>query len=533
MSGARGREETPTLAALMLSSLLPSAEAAIRGAALPAPADRVLRGAAGVGMFLALRLGAERALREAKSPAELAMRIEAPLSVLPLLGGRPALAGCGATFWGAELTAGLPLADETLQRLSAGADPGSAQGAIAKAIASDEGLARLAEREAAVGHLRERFARVAVLGEQHLLAPALTEQTRALASHPGQLAALLADDKARKELGKDLGRMAEGQASTVHMALGELGAVLKAYKEKDPAACAGLKREQAHAAYAGAVFAATCDLWLDRALLPSRRALEARTGAESEGGLDGEYAAGRLYRLSAAEGPLLKSTASAPVAHLFVDVKDFTRRTSLLGQAAIAEFLRREFYVPILSSAKAHFGGMAHLSDRGGVSVNNLLGDALSVSGGIESLGGLALEIRRHLASYERQLARSVSGEQVARAVQSIEEEYARRSGAARPGTSPAQLEADRQAALARARGEGLEAGVFVSFGPAPLVVTIDDEIFGRQRVAIADRINESARGTARAGGARARADALLAAERVRRGEAGLSHPWAVFVGAP
>jgi hypothetical protein len=86
---------------------------------------------------------------------------------------------------------------------------------------------------------------------------------------------------------------------------------------------------------------------------------------------------------------------------------------------------------------------------------------------------------------------------------------------------------------VARARGEGLEAGVFVSFGPAPLVVTIDDEVFGRNRVAIAEKINESARGTARALSARARADQLLEAERQARGLPELRHAWSVLIGRP
>ena len=37
------------------------------------------------------------------------------------------------------------------------------------------------------------------------------------------------------------------------------------------------------------------------------------------------------------------------------------------------------------------------------------------------------------------------------------------------------------------ARGEGLEAGIFISFGASPLVVVIDDELFGPNRVAIAE----------------------------------------------
>ena len=86
---------------------------------------------------------------------------------------------------------------------------------------------------------------------------------------------------------------------------------------------------------------------------------------------------------------------------------------------------------------------------------------------------------------------------------------------------------------LARARGEGLEAGVFISYGPPPLIVTIEDEVFGQNRVAIADKINESARGTARAAPARARADARLAHERTARRNPRLQHAWSVFIGQP
>jgi len=51
--------------------------------------------------------------------------------------------------------------------------------------------------------------------------------------------------------------------------------------------------------------------------------------------------------------------------------------------------------------------------------------------------------------------------------------------------------------------------------------------------VAIADKINESARGTARAWAARARADAALAAERRARTAPTMQHAWSVFIGQP
>ncbi|MCM2334856.1 MAG: hypothetical protein NDI82_13050, partial [Anaeromyxobacteraceae bacterium] len=103
----------------------------------------------------------------------------------------------------------------------------------------------------------------------------------------------------------------------------------------------------------------------------------------------------------------------------------------------------------------------------------------------------------------------------------------------ARAAAEEARQVEERERAMARARGEGLEAGVFISYGAAPLVVNIEDEVFGLNRVAIADKINESARGTARAWPARARADALLAAERRARTAPTMQHAWSVFIGQP
>jgi hypothetical protein len=174
----------------------------------------------------------------------------------------------------------------------------------------------------------------------------------------------------------------------------------------------------------------------------------------------------------------------------------------------------------------------------------------------------LAQAIRRAFATYTTRLAREAAGDGVQQQLSALRQEYDQavegathrrveaelQAARAEPG-SPTQealqlrverlsaeeshrLE-DRERALARARGEGLEAGVFISYGAAPLVVVIEDEVFGPNRVAIADKINESARGTARAGPARARADAHLAAERAARRIPALQHAWSVFVGAP
>lgn len=532
MEASRGREETPFLVALMFSSQLSGVERALKKLDLPPSVDRPLSAAAATGVYLGLRLAVERVLREARASEDLAWRVDAVLNPVAVLGGPKLLLTAGSTLYGCELLAGVPEVERLAPQLPGGLPVEDVQAMLARTLGADEGLSRKAELAVGLATLRGLLARAVRLGEGGSSGASLTGHLRELFLRTSALQGLLADDKARKHFAKELRGQSEGLKGTSAEVLSVLAASFKEYSAKAPANAAGLSRDEAVQQYARAASALAADLGLERAAFPLRRMLDLRTGAEVEGGLEAEYQAGRLYRLSPRSEPLLRSSANAPVAHLFVDVKDFTRRTALLGQAAMADFLRREFYVPILSAAKAHYGGMGHLTDRGGVSINNLLGDAISLSGTVEALVALGVDIRRHLTAYARRLVSAISSDVVAAMLQSIEEDYARRLQAARPGVRPF-IERERDAALARGRGELLEAGVFISYGPAPLVVTLEDELFGRSKVAIADRINESARGTARAGSARAKADARLVQAREARGQPTLEHPWSVFVGAP
>jgi hypothetical protein len=95
------------------------------------------------------------------------------------------------------------------------------------------------------------------------------------------------------------------------------------------------------------------------------------------------------------------------------------------------------------------------------------------------------------------------------------------------------RLEEERASEIALASGEKLEAGIFVSYGAPPEVATFEDHIFGQIKVSIAEKINESARGTARNGGVRARIEAVLAAERATRGRSDLVCPLHVSVSQP
>ncbi len=564
MASTQDREETPLLVCLALYGATQGAGSEVREALPGPPVDRYIRGAALTALWVAARTGITRAWRDGGRPGDdpLLTRLEAVVSPSGLLGGRPAIPSSGSTVYGCELSAGIPRAEELIARLAGGSDPDSLIAAVTSAIGAEDELSRRAELAVAVARLREML-RAAVTGAEATGSSRVVTELRHLYCAPGALAASVSSEPARRELARQMAEGAEALRSGDAAGLLDRSArALKSWRQQEPAAALGLTRALAHSEYAVAATALLCDAALERMAAPARKTVLMRRGDEAEGGADEEWEAGRLYRVSARGGPILHAAVERRVAHLFADVKDFTRRTALLGQATIADFLRREFYLPILGAAKRHFSGMQHLADRGGVSMNNLLGDAISFSGEITAMVELAIEIRRLLAGYEARLAREVSMEVVARQITASEERYAARVRAAARATAEARLlaerappgspeqaearthalraaaaeaalEAERDRALALGRGEGLEAGVFISYGAAPLVVTLDDEVFGFTRVAIADKINESARGTARAPAGRVRADALLAAQRVARGAPGLQHAWSVFIGRP
>jgi hypothetical protein len=554
-------EETALIVTLALAAETAAVEAVVRQALPITNADRWLRAGAMTALWAAAQTGLQRAFRDAGlAPADPARaRLEAVLSPMAWLGGRLGMQAAGTTIYGCELAAGVPRADELATRLAVGLAAAGLPREMGGLLAADEAVAVKAEQAVAVARLRDLFTQAVIHAEAHGQG-ARVVVLRDLLAVPGGVAAGAADASPRLALSRQLAGVSPG---------GEAGALvdraaraLQGWRPREPGAVFGLTREAARAEYAQAAAAVCADLALEKLAAGVTRAMAFRTGREAEGGAEGEYEAGRLYRLSARPGPLLKVSANLPLAHLFADVKDFTRRTTLLGQASMAEFLRREFYLPILVAAKAHFGGMQHLADRGGVSLNNLLGDAISFSGEIEAMLQLAVDIRGAFATYAARLRRQIDDVAVRRQLEALEGQQAVSSQAAArargeveaalaratPG-SPAQAAlaaqlarlaagearaaAERERAMARARGEGLEAGVFISFGDAPLVVMIEDEVFGRNRVAIAEKINESARGTARAPVARARADAQLAAERSARRRPGLAHAWGVFIDRP
>ncbi|MHB1845868.1 MAG: hypothetical protein ACYCWW_13660 [Deltaproteobacteria bacterium] len=111
------------------------------------------------------------------------------------------------------------------------------------------------------------------------------------------------------------------------------------------------------------------------------------------------YGAGRIYRLSGDGKALLKQVEQTESGYLFVDLKGFTQRTVRAKEMSVADFLRREFYEPILAAARR-----LAPTNRGEFRLLNLLGDAAAFAGEIPALVALSAEIRRICAEYGHKL---------------------------------------------------------------------------------------------------------------------------------
>ncbi len=351
--------------------------------------------------------------------------------------------------------------------------------------------------------------------------------------------------------------------------------------------------------------------------------------------LEAEFAQGKLYRFGGDGRPFLRQLTRAQEAHLFIDLKGFTQRTYRAKEVVMADFLRSEFYGPILKAAGRYLAGGTP-DGQPILVLQNLLGDAAVFSGDVRVLLRLAREIQQILVTYGEKLrqrlgsvateaeakkrALNVDAEGTARRLraestqldaelgrkrrlgatkqeEALWDLYARRLFALERRRSEAEAaglgndverfrrgetllreerrlleeamtdlpvderrarvderlcapERLRLAEIARelqglkentrvalraldeeariAGGHGLEAGLFVTYGAMAEVVTLDDAGFGSVKVAIAEKINEAARGTARSSHIRAKLDALVEQARVHNPALGL--PFNVYV---
>jgi len=365
-----------------------------------------------------------------------------------------------------------------------------------------------------------------------------------------------------------------------------------------------------------------------------------------------EYESGKLYRIADDDMPVVKARVVSHQGQLFVDLKGYTRRTARSKELVMADFLKTEFYEPILQEAKKYTSGGSLLPEEENIRLVNLLGDAVAFSGNIASLVNLAHDIQAIFREYRRKLEeqapleeeeayqalrRQVEGkragllaeiEELSRQLEPINKEIFQRSSLT-PSEMVKQIQEDFKAQfeklktqhdalserkkkasqqeqkeinvmydrVARAHerlkarrqkvtrelkelkgeeltsrmsdllcaqqlksireiedrinvlrledrsleealeherrlhlGSGLEAGLFISHGATPELITIDDDTWGTRQVSISERINEAARGTARNMAVMAQLHEMLAEAREENANPGLELPFRVFI---
>ncbi len=382
-----------------------------------------------------------------------------------------------------------------------------------------------------------------------------------------------------------------------------------------------------------------------------RRISDRRMGTDSAT-LRVEYEEGRLYRIGLDDEPMIQTRVVREEGQLFVDLKGYTRRTALAKELVMADFLKREFYEPILHAAQRYRTASQLVSKEQNIQLVNLLGDAVAFSGNVISLVNLARDIQDIFRAYREklielssmgdeeslQLARqnisrrrleiksqqtvlrnrldsikqevfvksSLSPDEMVKELQKdykarfekvkenfryFQEQASSTSEPARISELRAQIKTiqraherlkahkdktlkklkgmkgeelrdylielltrrfldeirsieDRLRALDeeeetldearrednQRRGAGLEAGLFISFGTAAEVISMEDDIWGTQRVAISERINEAARGTARNLVVKQMLDETLEQARADRAKPNLDLPFRVYI---
>lgn len=264
-----------------------------------------------------------------------------------------------------------------------------------------------------------------------------------------------------------------------------------------------------------------------------------------------EYERGRVYRFSSDERPILMPLKSLSEGHLFVDMKDFTRKTLKLKGIAMAEFMRINFYKPILEAA-SKYG--AHLAVSGkGIRLDNLLGDALVFSGDVANLVSLTQDILLIMKRYKDNLEKMVAHISADRQLSGIHEEYKvamLEIGKEKEGVERAlqkgkegarakmmelkekerRLEEAYREELEGVIGKGMEAGLFISYGAKAETISVRDDFWGEVRVSIGEKINEAARGTSRNPTVRAKVEMKLEKEKLNRGKPYLQYPFEVYI---
>jgi hypothetical protein len=268
-----------------------------------------------------------------------------------------------------------------------------------------------------------------------------------------------------------------------------------------------------------------------------------------------EYGRGRLYRFSSDDRSVLKTLTLEEEGQLFVDMKDFTRKTLKVKEIAMADFMREYFYKPILNAASRYEAGAGVGADEKGIRLTNLPGDAAIFSGGVTYLVALAKDIQQIIRRYRDELTRRLPPRQNEEILEEVHNRFEARKAALKQkraelnaalsinesgvetrlvalGEEEHRLETTYREELETAIKGELEAGLYISYGAKAETVLIESrgEFSGPASVSIGEKINEAARGTFRNPMVRAKLEVTLEAERARRKDRQIRYPFDVYI---
>lgn len=288
---------------------------------------------------------------------------------------------------------------------------------------------------------------------------------------------------------------------------------------------------------------------------PMRNCLADRRGELKPGLLVEEYGRGRLYRFSVDDRAVLKGLALEEEGQLFIDMKDFSRRTLKVREIAMADFMREHFYKPILDAASRYGTGSGVAADERGIRLANLPGDAAIFSGGVSYLVALARDIQQIIRKYREELLKKLPPKREEELLDEVHRRFAARKDdlkrkraeinaalarnaagveerLASLGEEEHRLEATYREELETAIKGELEAGLYIAYGAKAetLIIETRQGFSDPVSVSIGGKINEASRGTFRNPLVRAKLERSLENERAKRGHKGLKYPFNAYI---
>lgn len=186
-----------------------------------------------------------------------------------------------------------------------------------------------------------------------------------------------------------------------------------------------------------------------------------------------EYENGKLYYFSFEKNKLLMNKKEEKIAAIYIDIRDFSKKTSELKEDVISELLKDKFYAPILHYASER-------KKTGEIILHNIVGDSLIFTGSIDELLKLAIVIKKDSENYKSGLEHII-------------------------------FDSEKKELMT------VDLGIFVAYGVKPRMFNIQSE-FGNHYIAIGDVINLSSRGAKRDPNAKKRLDYLIETESKIRG---------------